>query len=154
MAKTSKGTMNKKHMQNKYLALRAKGLDEKTALAMINRVQKSLYYWRKEEAFREAEFEAIANCKIPMSLTEEEFHLQLLETSQLALNQLGIIIQSDSASDSTKLGAAKALLDMLDRTKNTYNETRLVEQHLGLNDRKDVTNATEKIAENIDIDLS
>lgn len=133
MARTpsTKQSTQKRYAQDRYLSILAKGIDYKTALAMAGRSEKTLVPWRKDPIFVEKEEQARKQNLSPTPLSKAEFDSKLLESSTLALQQLTLIIESPNASETVKLNASKALLDMLDKSINTSNETALVKAHLG-----------------------
>lgn len=136
--KSSKGSFQKKdEAQRKYLALRAQGIDEKTAIGIAGRNDKILWHWRKgTEGFVDRENAAIETCIVPAAMSPEQFQQNLLETSALALTRMSAILASESSTDAMKLGAGKVILEMLDKQQNTFNETRLVNKHLKDHERK------------------
>lgn len=131
MTHSEKQSTQKRYAQDRYLSILAKGIDYKTAIAMAGRSEKTLVPWRKDPIFVQREEEARKQNLKPVQLSKDEFDNQLLQSSTLALQQLTLIIESPHASETVKLNASKALLDMLDKSINTSNETKLVNKHLG-----------------------
>lgn len=147
----TKSGQSKIEAQRRYLSLVAKGLDSNTAIDLVGRNRKMLYHWRKDENFARMEAEAQASFSVPAGITEEEFNNQVLETSQLAITQLGLILQSNSTTDAMKLGASKAMLEFLDKTRNTTNETKLVNNHLAEASQNQEPKKVDGVTELIDL---